>query len=74
MKTNATEPPEPSYRAYLLCIWLEDNHHVPTSSAWRFSLEDAHTHARQGFRDLDALLVYLNDLTSSHPTTRHPVE
>jgi hypothetical protein len=65
---------ERSYRAYLLRIWLEDDQNLSSSPSWRFSLEDAHTHARQGFRDLDALLAYLNDLTSSYPTTSYPVE
>ena len=68
MKTEATRNPDISYHAYLLKIWLEHDREITTNS-WRFSLEDAHTGMRRGFTDLEALLIYLEDLTRQHPGT-----
>jgi hypothetical protein len=47
------------YLAYMLRLWQvgEDK------KAWRASLENAHTGARQGFASLDALLAFLEDQT-----------
>ena len=43
------------YLAYMLRLWQtgEDR------QAWRASLENAHTGARQGFASLDALFLFL---------------
>ena len=62
MKTSPTDSSSNSYHAYLLKIWLEQESEMATS-AWRFSLEDAHSGSRRGFTDLDSLLIYLQDLT-----------
>ena len=52
------------YLAFMLRLWRvgEDG------MAWRASLENAHTGARQGFASLDALLAFLEEQTgrSSH--------
>jgi|GEM_PF-1665642 len=71
MKTQADRNHERPYYAYLLRIWQEDDQYLPLDQSWRFSLEDAHTHMRRGFRELDSLLAYLNDLTSLHPIITH---
>ena len=68
MITPADRKVERPYHAYLLRIWQEEDQTLPQEQSWRFSLEDAHTHTRQGFRDMDSLLAYLNDLTSTHPS------
>jgi hypothetical protein len=65
MKIQSTGKPESTYHAYLLRIWWEPDQSSPGSSSWRFSLENAHAGTRVGFRDLDSLLVFLNDLTGS---------
>ena len=65
MKNQPTGKPETAFHAYLLRIWLEPNPGLPGSSCWRFSLEDAHARTRRGFRDLDSLHIFLNDLMSS---------
>ncbi len=68
MKTHQTGNSENPYHAYLLKIWQEYELERPNRS-WRFSLEDAHTGIRRGFSDLDALLIYLQDLVMPHPDT-----
>ena len=65
MRTQPTGKPESTYHAYLLKIWLEPHPGLPGSSSWRFSLEDAHASTRRGFRDLDSLHIFLNDLMNS---------
>jgi hypothetical protein len=62
MRISAPGSSNNSYHAYLLKIWLEHDCEM-TVSAWRFSLEDAHSGTRRGFNDLDSLLVYLQNLT-----------
>ena len=59
----ASEPRR--YRAYLLRVWqvLGDDE-VP---AWRASLEDVHTGARQGFGSLELMLAFLVKETAGAP-------
>lgn len=44
------------YLAYLLRIWQVND---AEKLAWRASLEDPHTGERQGFPNIDALIVFL---------------
>jgi hypothetical protein len=46
------------YRAYLLRLWQD----VP-GQPWRALLQDANTHERHGFQDLDQLLTFLRSVT-----------
>lgn len=62
-------PQKPSYHAFLLRIWAEPPDPASRPAAWRFSLEDTHSGARRGFSSLDALLVYLADLTLPLPAS-----
>ncbi len=60
----ASEPRR--YLAYLLRLW-----HVTGSDgvpAWRASLEEVHTGARQGFGSLEQLLAYLLEETTGMPS------
>ena len=47
------------YVAYMLRLWRVGEERM----AWRASLENAHTGARQGFASLEALLAYLENET-----------
>jgi hypothetical protein len=47
------------YRAYMLRIWRERG---LWRSRWRASLEDARTHEVHGFRNLEALVVFLREV------------
>jgi hypothetical protein len=49
----------PRYGAYLLRYWEVRSEHPGQPSTWRFSLEEAGTGERRGFRDLPALVAYL---------------
>jgi hypothetical protein len=49
----------PRYGAYLLRYWEVRSDRPGQPSTWRFSLEEAGTDERRGFRDLEALLAYL---------------
>lgn len=56
------------YLAYMLRLWQtgEDRR------AWRASLENAHTGARQGFASLDALFAFLEEKTGQDgPSALH---
>lgn len=64
MKSSPNSNPNGAYHAYLLKIWLETDGEM-SKSAWRFSLEDAHSGTRRGFTDLDSLWVYLQNLTGN---------
>ena len=48
------------YRAFLLRLWQERS-----EGEWilRASLEDAHSHVRKGFPDLERLCAFLEGLT-----------
>ena len=52
------EPRE--YFAYLLRLWKVNGSGLP---AWRASLEDSHTGAKQGFPDLQSLFRFLEEQT-----------
>ena len=47
------------YLAYMLRLWQADE----DGMAWRASLENAHTGARQGFASLDAMFAFLAEET-----------
>lgn len=47
------------YSAYLLRCWTEQSAHAKHAVVWRFSIEDTHTGARQGFASFDLLLDFL---------------
>ncbi len=49
------------YRAYMLRMWRTRG---LWGGTWRASLEDAETHEIRGFRDLQALLTFLGEVTS----------
>jgi hypothetical protein len=49
----------PRYGAYLLRYWEVRSARPGGRSTWQFSLEEAGTGVRHGFRDLAALLAYL---------------
>ena len=55
--TPRTDLPS-QYQTYLLRIW-RDHNRPDGASPWRFSLEDPHTGARQGFQDLELLMTFL---------------
>jgi hypothetical protein len=54
------------YLAYMLRLWQTGEDKM----AWRASLEDAHTGARQGFASLDALCAFLEEKTALGPATK----
>lgn len=67
---------KPVYLSYLLRLWRVDSQNGarPGSEAmWRASLEDPHTHLRQGFADLDDLFEFLRAQTGlAMPTMLAP--
>ena len=58
----------PIYLAYLLRLWQVgrqmDSHHSAAEIVWRASLENPHTHERQGFANLDELFDFLRTQTN----------
>ncbi len=59
----------PRYRSFLLRCWEEPSQTPPDHQAiWRFSLEDVETGERRGFRDLEALVVFLLTEIARSPT------
>jgi len=55
------EPQE--YQSYLLRLWRTSSRVKPT---WRASLESAQTGERRGFADLESLIVFLVQETTSN--------
>ena len=53
------------YRAYMLRMWRVRG---LSGVIWRASLEDAETHEVRGFRDLQALLTFLGEVTCAAQT------
>jgi hypothetical protein len=53
------------YRAYMLRMWRARG---LCGGTWRASLEDAETHEVRGFRDLQALLTFLWEVTREAQT------
>jgi hypothetical protein len=49
----------PRYGAYLLRYWEVRSDRPGQPSTWQFSLEEAGTGERHGFRDLEALVAHL---------------
>ncbi len=49
--------PRSVYKSYLLRLWCSE----ADGAAWRASLEDARSGARQGFATLDQLFSFLRD-------------
>lgn len=66
MKSEPARSSQPAYHAYLLRFWQEGYREI-TGRPWRFSLEDVQAGTRRGFRDLDSLLAFLQDLTGATP-------
>lgn len=54
-----TRDSPPRYGAYLLRYWEVKSEVPGQPSTWRFTLEQAGTGKRRGFRDLETLLAYL---------------
>jgi hypothetical protein len=50
------------YQAYLLRLWRVN---TGRGTVWHASLEDVHTGERKGFADLQRLLAFLEEWTSS---------
>jgi hypothetical protein len=50
------------YRAYMLRMWSVEQ---SGQAVWMASLEDPHTGERLGFSNVEALMVYLRELTDS---------
>ncbi|MEJ5224737.1 MAG: hypothetical protein WHV44_09810 [Anaerolineales bacterium] len=53
------------YKAYLLRLWREGN-----DSAWRATLEDAHSDTQRGFASLQALFDFLSEVTGQPAAPR----
>jgi hypothetical protein len=51
----------PRYGAYLLRYWEVRSDRPGQPSTWLFSLEEAGTGERCGFRDLEALVAFLRE-------------
>lgn len=51
----------PRYGAYLLRYWEVRSDRPGQPSTWRFSLEEAGTGEKRGFRDLEALVAFLRE-------------
>ncbi|MCI0397073.1 MAG: hypothetical protein L0332_00320 [Chloroflexi bacterium] len=65
----------PTYRAYLLRFWCDEGRGNDRPAAWRFSLEDAHTGARRGFADFEALVFFLaGQLEADGPNRPEDIE
>jgi hypothetical protein len=52
-----------AYRTFVLRFWQEPQS-IAQSSPWRFSLEDAETKARYGFRNVGELVNFLERQTN----------
>jgi hypothetical protein len=50
------------YRAYMLRMWSVEQ---SGQAVWMASLEDPHTGERLGFSNVEALIVYLRELTGN---------
>ena len=59
-------PPHP-YFAWLLRMWQE-----PGETAWRITLQDAHTQEQRGFGTLAELIRFLNDRIREEPDVKTP--
>jgi hypothetical protein len=53
----------PTYLSYMLRLWQAGSR--GGQQVWRASLEDPHTGERQAFGDVEALVTFLADKTSS---------
>jgi hypothetical protein len=49
----------PRYHTFLLTLWEERNEDANVPGAWRFRLEDPRTGRQQGFANLEALVMAL---------------
>ena len=57
----------PHYRSFLLRCWEEPSQTPHPAVIWRFSLEDVETGKRHGFRDLEALVIFLQTQIARSP-------
>lgn len=55
------------YRTFILTIWEEVNNQQAGYTIWRFSLEHPHTAQRIGFKNLAALMHYLQAQIDAEP-------
>lgn len=53
------------YRVYTLRLWVETTDDGATEGKWRYSLEDAQTRRRYGFRKLGQLVRFLESQTET---------
>ena len=53
----------PTYLSYMLRLWQAGSR--DGKSVWRASLENPHTGERQAFRDVETLVAFLMEKTSS---------
>lgn len=60
MTPMGDEPAPRRTRAFLLRLWPERSE---GGWVWRASLEDAHSHVRKGFPDLERLYAFLRQQT-----------
>lgn len=70
MENSDLSSSNPSYHAYMLRFWSEQQ---PGETAWRFTLLDPNTGQRKGFQSLDALVNHLVTLTSVDQTSTHAI-
>ncbi len=57
----------PRYRSFLMRCWEERSQIPDQPVIWRFSLEDVETGERLGFRDLEALVVFIQTQIARSP-------
>ena len=62
----------PHYRSFLLRCWEEPSQTSHSPMIWRFSLEDVETGERRGFRDLDALVIFMQTQIARSPPDGSP--
>jgi hypothetical protein len=53
--------------AFILTIWTEGDPRPNAPPIWRFSLQDARTMERRGFKDLAALTRFVEEWTAEWP-------
>lgn len=60
------------YHIFLLSLWEEGGAFPDEARVWRFSLEQAQTAGRKGFRSLAELTAYLEAWTQAGPRDGSP--
>ena len=49
----------PRHEAFILRLWQDGRGREDDQPVWRLSLENPHTSERMGFKDLEALVAFL---------------